>query len=438
MSGEGTLQQPTASRRPSLVNVIVASVLAAVLWLRWGGIRRGIWVDLDVYIRGAGAIMRHEQLYSVSVHGLPFTYSPFAALLFVPLELMGNVDARWALTAASMGCYVLVVIVCAQRLRMNVASAAMVGLAGLTFEPFLRNILLGQINLLLLALVVVDVFIVPARYRGMLIGVAAGIKLLPGVFILFLVLKREWGAALRCIAAFAVTVALGGVFAPGDSWRFWTGGFMNLSRFGPEAVLGGDNQSLNGALMRLSHDLSPSPVLLLLMSITVLTLGLVAAKRQIDSGNDVAGLVCIAFASLLASPISWTHHWVWAIIALLVLVQGRHRVVAAVLGVIFVIGPMWFAPREHLRELQHNGWQAAACVSYVAVGLTFLIFFALRRRGLKVGREPGLAGTQRRGTPPSGEPVSVPVSFHRVALTDVSERLTRPTEGATSPTAGAA
>src|SRR5450759_4238445 len=121
MSGEGTLQQSNASRRPSLTNVIVAGVLVVVLWARWGGIRRGIWVDLDVYIRGATAMMRHEQLYAVSVHGLPFTYSPFAALLFVPLQMLGNVDARWALTAASMGCYVLVVIVCARRLGMNVA-----------------------------------------------------------------------------------------------------------------------------------------------------------------------------------------------------------------------------------------------------------------------------------------------------------------------------
>lgn len=356
-------------------------MLAAVLWARWGGIRRGIWVDLDVYIRGAAAIMRHEQLYAVSVHGLPFTYSPFAALVFVPLQLLGNVDARWVLSAASMGCYVLVLVICAQRLRMTLASGLMVGLAGLTFEPFMRNILLGQINLLLIALVIVDVFVVPARYRGMLIGIGAGIKLLPGVFILYLLLKREWGAALRCVAAFAVTVALGGAFAPRDSWRFWSGGFMNLSRFGPEAVIGGDNQSLNGAFMRLFHDLSPSPILLLILSITVLTLGLVAAKRQIDAGNDVAGLVCIGFASLLASPISWTHHWVWAVIALLVLVQSSRRVAAAALSLILVAGPMWLAPRGQFLELQHNWWQVAACVSYVFVALTFLIFFGLRREG---------------------------------------------------------
>ncbi len=81
--------------------MIVAALVAAFLWLRWGGIRRGIWIDLDVYVRGAAAVLRHEPLYAVSVQGQPFTYPPFAALLFVPLELLGNVDARWVLTAGS-------------------------------------------------------------------------------------------------------------------------------------------------------------------------------------------------------------------------------------------------------------------------------------------------------------------------------------------------
>jgi alpha-1,2-mannosyltransferase len=380
MSGDGTLQSPILSKRPPLSYVIVASLVAAVVWLRWGGIRKGIWVDLDVYVRGAAAVMRHEQLYSVSVHGLPFTYSPFAALLFVPFQMLGNVDARWVLSAASIGSYVLVVVVCARRLRMNPASAAMVGLAGLAFEPFFRNILLGQINLLLLALIVVDCLVVPVRYRGMLIGIATGIKLLPGAFILFLLLKREWGAALRSVGAFAVTIGLGALIAPRDSWQFWSGGFMNLSRFGAQALVGGDNQSLNGALMRLSHDASPSPILTLVMSASVMTLGVIASKRQIDMGDHVAGLVCIAFASLLASPISWTHHWVWIVPLLLVTVSRRWWITSWAVGSVFLIGPMWHVPRGHFVELNQDWWQAILCASYILVGIGILVRLLLSDR----------------------------------------------------------
>lgn len=299
----------------------------------------------------------------------------------MPFQLLGDGGARWALTVASVGCYVLVVVLCARRLRMDLALAALVGLAGLAFEPFLRTILLGQINLVLLALVVVDCIVVPVRYRGVLLGVATGIKILPGTFILFLILKREWWAAARAVVAFAVTVAVGGVFAPRDSWQFWSGGFINLSRWGTEAVIGGDNQSLSAAFMRLTHDLTPPPILTLAMFAGAMTLGLVAAKRQIDSGHDVNALVCLAFASLLASPISWTHHWVWGVIALLVLVrvQRRRRVGAVVLGSIFVIGPMWLAHPGQFRELTQNWWQTAASVSYVAVGLAYLIYFAASR-----------------------------------------------------------
>jgi len=356
--------------------------------------------------------MRHEPLYTVSMHGLPFTYPPFAAVLFVPLELLGSVSARWTLTVVSIACYVLVLVVCARRLRMNLANAGLVGLAGLSFEPFVRNILLGQINIVLIALIVVDCFVLPARYRGILIGVATGIKLLPGVFILFLILKRDWWAALRCVVAFAATVAVGGVFAPRDSWEFWSGGFINLSRFGSEAIIGGDNQSLSAAFMRLSRDLSPPPILMLLLSVAAMALGLIAAKRQIDSGNDVAGLVSIAFGSLLASPISWTHHWVWAVPALLVLVHGRRRVASVVLGAVFVSGPMWFAPRLHFVELHQNWWQAAACVSYVSVGLAILIFFATVRQRV-AARERSAWDDATGGDPTGGRTFGEASRTHR-------------------------
>ena len=92
---------------------------------------------------------------------------------------------------------------------------------------------------------------------------------------------------------------------------------------------------------------------------------------------------------MLASSILWTHQRVWAVLAMLVLVQGRRRVAAAVLGAVFLIGPMWFTPRGHLVELKDNWWQAAACASYVVIGLAYLIFFAAsRQRSETHGRPP--------------------------------------------------
>jgi alpha-1,2-mannosyltransferase len=162
----------------------------------------------------------------------------------------------------SISCYVGVVVVCARRLRMNLAIVAVIGLAGLTFEPFLGTILLGKINLVLLALVVVDCPVVPARYWGMLIGFATGIKILPSAFILFLLLKWEWEAFGRAAVVFAGTVGVGAVFAPHDSWDVLEGGIhQTCAASPPEAITGGDNQSLGAVFMRLSHDISPSSIL---------------------------------------------------------------------------------------------------------------------------------------------------------------------------------
>lgn len=390
-----------------MAQLSVACAVAALIWLRWGGIRTGIWVDLDVYVQGAKAILQDRLLYSVRVDGLPFTYPPFAAVLFVPLELMGEQGARWLLTAVSLVCYSIVVLVCARRLRMNLVAAGAIGLVGLTLEPFLRTILLGQINLVLLALIVLDVLVVPAKYRGILIGIATGIKILPGAFIFLLILRREWGALARTAAAFAATVAVGAAFAPRDTWQFWSGGFINLSRFGDQAIIGGDNQSLSAALMRLTSDLTPPTALLLLMSAGVLTLSVFAAKRQVDSGNDVNALVCIGFGSLLASPVSWTHHWIWVVVALLVLAAARRPGWAAALGTLFVIAPMWLAPRGGLVELSQSWWQAAACVSYVVAGLSYLIFFAVsgEKAGLReapLTNRPLTAHLDAGGNRPNG------------------------------------
>jgi SNF family Na+-dependent transporter len=70
----------------------------------------------------------------------------------------------------------------------------------------------------------------------------------------------------------------------------------------------------------------------------------------------------------------------------MVLVHGRHHVVAAVLAAVFVIGPMWFAPRGHFLELKDNWWQAVACVSHLVVALTYMTFFASSRQPSQTGR----------------------------------------------------
>src|SRR5439155_13505639 len=113
-------------------------------------------------------------------------------------------------------------------------------------EPVDMTLHFGQINLLLLALVLADLAL-PRRWQGIGVGLAAAIKLTPLIFIGYLLLTRRLRAALVATGTFAATVALGFALLPGGSVAFWGGRFAQPGD-GPERLV---NQSLNGLILRL-------------------------------------------------------------------------------------------------------------------------------------------------------------------------------------------
>jgi alpha-1,2-mannosyltransferase len=374
--------------------VIWAGVFLAVValfCLRWSGVNSGNWADLDVYTRGAQAIVAGTPLYEPQAGVLPFTYSPFAAVFFTPLHLLSSTGARWVFTIGSLVSYLVAVGVCGWRLRLPWRHLALVALAGMALEPFVRTMLLGQVNLYLMAAVVVDCLVIRSSHRGWLVGVAAGNKVVPGVFVLYFVLQRDWRSALRAACGFLVTVAIGAIVAPQDSLRYWTGGLFGISHWGPVAVVDGKNQSLIGELARISHNPSPLMVTALVLAASGLVLGIAAAHRQLQIGDDVAALTAVAVGGLLASPLSWTHHWVWGVPAIMVLVSRRHWVTAWLLGVVFAAGSargVTLQPSQESLTLL----QQMASATYVAAGTGLLAIWAF-----------GSGGNHSAPTPPPNE-----------------------------------
>jgi len=356
---------------PALLAVVA---VVALLWVRWSVVR-GNWADLDVYVRGAQAIADGTSLYEQAARVLPFTYSPFAAVLFMPLHLLSAVSARWLFTTGSLACYLVVVAACGWRLRLPWRHLALLTLAGMALEPFVRTMLLGQVNLYLMAAVVVDCLLIRSSRRGWLVGLAAGVKIVPAVFVLYFVLQRDLRSALRAACGFLVTLACGAVLAPQDSLRYWTGGLFGISHFGPAAVVDGKNQSLVGQLTRLLASPTPLLVVELLLFAAALALATLAARRQLRIGGEVAALTAVAIGGLLASPLSWTHHWVWCVPALMVLVSRRQWVAAWLLGLVFAAGPEFavtVAPSQESLDLL----QQLACSTYVLAGLALLAWWA--------------------------------------------------------------
>lgn len=351
---------------------LLALAFASIRWL--GNVWHWPLLDLDVYRRGAGELLHGRSLYDAAPHyphpDLPFTYPPFAAVLFVPAYLVGPVLSGIGISLLSLASYALVTLTCARRLGIAWGTAVPLAVLGLALEPVQRTFWLGQVNLLLAAMVVADCFLVPARARGVLTGVAAGIKIIPGVYIVYFLLRRDWASVARAAAAFVATVGVSALASPHDATRFWTKLFWSPDHVGQQAYI--SNQSVFGQLVRLTRSLHPSTFLYATLALGALGLAVFAALRQLGRGNEVAALICVAVGGLLASPISWSHHWVWFVPAILVLIADGRRRAAAVLALVPALAPQWWTPSTHLREFHHHWWQTALCLSYALGGIAFL------------------------------------------------------------------
>lgn len=259
----------------------------------------------------------------------------------------------------------------------------------LFLQPVRSTLGYGQVNVLLMALVALDCLSAGVRWpRGALVGIAAAVKLTPGAFALYFLLRRDYRAAATAAAAFAVSTGAGFLLAPGDSARYWTAVVIQTGR--PGSPVYAANQSIQGVLARAGLDphTAAGGALWLALSALVLALACRGMRRALARSADAWALSLNAFAALLISPISWSHHWVWgetAVLTLAVLGSGSGRrawLAAAGCGLaVFAAAPQWWFPSGAQREL---GWAARQQVlgsSYVIVAGAALLLSARSPRG---------------------------------------------------------
>jgi len=293
------------------------------------------FVDLHVYRLGGDAAMHGTSLYQPRFAGLPFTYPPFAAALCAGLAVLPWNVAVALITACSVAMLVLALYL-ALRLRPLASRldsstcwkvAFAVGAVAIWLEPVRTAIGYGQVDLIIVACVLYDLSLPDdAAHKGVAIGIVAGLKLTPAIFVPYLLLTRRYRAAAAAAATFAGTVAIGWIALPASSQSYWDVTFLNPGHIGP--VQDASNQSLLGVLARNLH--SPNVTWFWLpLVLIVAAAGLALAASAGRRGDDVFGFCLIAITGLLISPISWTHHWVIAVPAvLLVAVQlylGRNH-----------------------------------------------------------------------------------------------------------------
>jgi alpha-1,2-mannosyltransferase len=215
------------------------------------------------------------------------------------------------------------------------AAAFAIAAVGLWLEPVAMTLFFGQINLVLLALVVGDLAL-PDRIKGKGIGIglAAGIKLTPLIFIPYLLFTRRVRAAAVSALTFAVTVGLGFALLPRASAVYWGGKFARLGSRSFHL----DDQSLHGVILRLTHAGPDAHAYWLVVAVVVGIAGFATAILASRRGHELLGLVVCAATGLLVSPISWSHHYVYVIPALALAAYGPRRLGYRILSVALVVG----------------------------------------------------------------------------------------------------
>jgi alpha-1,2-mannosyltransferase len=354
-------------------------------------------LDLRIYLWG-GDLVRHAQdpYQHRYFHGLHFTYTPFAAWMFAALAGASVSIVKVLVTAASVVSLVAALWLTwgglgYPRSQRRLSATLCVAALALWLEPVRQTLSFGQVNLVLMLVIVADLCLPDNRWwKGIGLGLAAGFKLTPLIFIPYLLLTRRFRAAAVATATFMLTVVGSLLVLPAAGEHYWLDGlFLNSKRIGNLRYVG--NQSLNGALLRLFGSVAAAgPCRLLTMGLIAIA-GLLLAACVSRSGQDIAGLVICALTGLLVSPVSWSHHWVWVAPALVVLADmatsprwrpaSRRRQWALWAGLVTLVvvfaGPLWAVPMPAVQGFVMTAPQQLNGDLYVLAGLIGLAVTAV-------------------------------------------------------------
>jgi alpha-1,2-mannosyltransferase len=271
--------------------------------------------------------------------------------------------------------------------------ALALSLPALLLNPVLITIGFGQVNLFVTFLVMWDLLSerrIGKRQLplGVASGLAAAVKLTPLLFVPYLLLTRRWRGAVACVITFIACELVSFVVSPASSKDYWTKAIFKPGRAGDLSIV--DNQNLWSFLDRFTHGVLPSSLMLPLLVATAAA-GLWLAAQAHRRSSPLLGVLLCAATCLIVSPISWVHHMVWAVPAILWLALAEDRPrwgrsLAAVAAVLFWSAPVWWVPYKNTSDLHLTSWQLIAGNSFFFAMVLFVAgaaILVLRRRTVR-------------------------------------------------------
>ena len=399
---------PPRTDRGRLLLVLTLAVAVAVFTATVPLLRD--WFDLRVYYGAVNSWIHHGgRIYDYEVPGTTygFTYPPFAAVSMLPMALVGlhtAVVGSLLLNLAALALVLHILTDGAWR-RYGWFGCALGACLLPLFEPLRDTFSFGQVNLLLLALVLADAWLLSTgreRPAGVGIGLAAAIKLTPAVFIGLLLLARRWRAAAVATAVAAAATALAGWVAPGASRFYWTQALWDTSRVGRLDYV--SNQSLQGILARLGE---ADRKVWAAAVLVVLGIWAWRTRRAVAAADWPAAFALTGLTACLVSPITWVHHLVWLLPSFAVLIRTGHARVAGALYSVLCTSVvwLWFHDASGI-----DGFLGSNTYTWITLGL--LLWLPV--------------GQLRGGTPPLPRSTSATAAAPRTAAPEMTPAVGHP------------
>lgn len=363
------------------------------------------WFDLRVYYGAVNGWIHHGgRLYDYRVPGTTygFTYPPFAAVSMLPMSLVGLHTAIAGALVLNLAALALVLHLLTEGAwRRHGWFGCALGLCLLAlYEPLRDTFSFGQVNLLLLALVLTDARLLATgreRLAGVGIGLAAAVKLTPAVFIGLLLLARRWRAAAVASAVTAAATGLAAWVDPAASRFYWTEALWDTDRVGRLAYV--SNQSLQGILARLGvmdRAVWAGAVLV------VLGIWAWRTRRAVAAADWPTAFALTGATACLVSPITWVHHLVWLLPAFAVLVRTGHARVAGALYAVMCTSVVWLWFHDASGV---DGFLGSNLYTWITLGLLlWLPVGQLRADSLPLARSTSATATAPSTTAPEITP----------------------------------
>jgi alpha-1,2-mannosyltransferase len=334
----------------AIVALVVAAAVAPLVhtWLTNADDQR--LVDLDVYRTGGQMLLDGRPVYDYFTPApqlLPFTYPPIAAMLAVALAEMSWGTAQWVWTA---GIFVALAVTVGFAFRPVLRKHApwvfaFLMVACVYLMPIRDQVRFGQVDILLVALCLADCAAKrPWWPRGFLIGLATAVKLTPGVFLIYLLVTRQWRTLAMAVFAAAVLTLLPFAVIPQDAADFWFSALLDPERLGANAAT--TNQSIRGMLIRLYMPGFLESAIWVVIVAAVGWYGFRGARDAYEAKDPITAVALVGLMAVLLSPVAWIHHLAWVVVVLGAIVgDGRDPVrlrVAAGVWLFYVVPVPWW------------------------------------------------------------------------------------------------